>query len=569
MSETQSNFIYNLILEDVREGKNDGRVHTRFPPEPNGYLHIGHSKAALLNYGLAVAFDGKFNLRFDDTNPVSEKEEFVDSIIDDLRWLGVDWEDRLFFSSDSFDLKYEFARRLIEAGKAYVCDLTPEEIRDYRGTLTEPGAESPYRNRPVDENLDLFERMRKGEFPDGSRVLRARIDMSSGNLNLRDPVLYRIIHAHHHRTGDKWCIYPMYDFDHPFTDALEGITHSLCSIEYSDHRPLYDWVVENAVQLMPEAAKTRSEQTEFARLNMSYTVMSKRKLRRLVEEGHVEGWDDPRMPTISGLRRRGVTPEAIVDFQERVGVARSDSMVDLAMLEFCIRNDLETKAQRVMAVLNPLKIVITNWPEDETEMIELENIPGDESAGTRMVPFSREVFIEHDDFMEDPPKKFHRLSPGQEVRLKGAYAVKCQEVIKDSGGNVVELRCTYDPATRSGNDTSGRKIRGVVHWVSVQHAARIDVRLYDTLFLRDNPEEEEGGDFTKSVNPASLQVLTDIPAEPGILNTPPGSRLQFMRKAYFYLDPKDLDRSDGKLTFNRIVNLRDSWAKIQKKRKGK
>lgn len=561
----QSNFLYNQIRNDVREGKNGGRVHTRFPPEPNGYLHIGHCKAVLLNYGLAKAFNGKFNLRFDDTNPIAEEEEFVASIMDDLRWLGVDWEDRLFFSSDSFDLKYEFARRLIKAGRAYVCDLSPEQIKEYRGTLTEPGKESPYRNRSVEENLSLFERMKSGEFPNGSRVLRAKIDMASGNLNMRDPVIYRILHAHHYRAGDAWCIYPMYDFDHPFTDVLEGITHSLCSLEYSDHRPLYDWIVDNALDLMPEVAKVRSQQNEFARLNMTYTVMSKRKLRRLVQEGYVEGWDDPRMPTLAGLRRRGVTPEAIAAFQERVGVARSNSVVDIAMLEFCIRNDLENKAHRVMAVLDPLKLVITNWPEDKTEMVELENLPGDASAGTRKVPFGREVFIERDDFMENPPKKFHRLAPGKEVRLKGAYAVTCQEVIKDAEGNITELRCTYDPATSSQNDTSGRTIRGVIHWVSVQHAARIDVRLYDRLFFRDNPEEGEEGDFTKYINPESLRILRDVPAEPSILQTIPGSRLQFMRKAYFYLDPRDADKNKGNLTFNRVVSLRDSWANLQKR----
>ena len=405
-TEMQSNFIYNKITQDVADGKHDGRVHTRFPPEPNGYLHIGHSKAILLNYRLAKAFNGLFNVRFDDTNPVKEEQEFVDSILEDLRWLGVDWGDRLYFASDSFDLKYEFAIRLIKAGRAYVCDLSQDEIREYRGTLTEPGKESPYRNRSVEENLDLFTRMRSGEFADGERVLRAKIDMSSGNLNMRDPVLYRILHATHHRTGDKWCIYPMYDFDHPFTDALEGITHSLCSIEYTDHRPLYDWVVENALELMPEYIKTRSEQTEFARLNMTYTVMSKRKLRRLVEENYVEGWDDPRMPTIAGLRRRGVTPAAIADFQDRVGVARADSTVDLALLEHCVREDLGPKAHRMMAVLEPLKVVITNWPAGKTEMLELENMPGDESAGVRQVPFGREIYIEQEDFMEQPVKSF-------------------------------------------------------------------------------------------------------------------------------------------------------------------
>ena len=563
--EKPSNFIYNMILEDVEAGENDGRVHTRFPPEPNGYLHIGHAKAALLNYNLARAFDGKFNLRFDDTNPVAEEEEFVDSIIADLQWLGVDWEDRLFFSSDSFDTKYEFATRLIRAGKAYVCDLGPEEIREYRGTLTEPGRESPYRDRSVEENLDLFDRMRRGEFPDGARVLRARIDMTSGNLNMRDPVLYRILHATHHRTGNDWCIYPMYDFDHPFTDALEGITHSLCSIEYSDHRPLYDWIVDNAVELMPDATRSRSRQTEFARLNVTHMVLSKRKLRRLVGDGHVEGWDDPRMPTISGMRRRGITPAAIADFQERVGVARSDSLVDLTMFKFCIRNDLEDKAERRMVVLDPLKVTITNWPEDREELVTLENIPGDEGAGTRQAPFGREIFIERDDFMEDPPRKFHRLSPGEEIRLKGAYAIKCEEVIKDSGGNVVELHCTYDPATQSGNDTSGRKIRGVAHWVSASHAVAIDVRLYDTLFLEETPEEEGDGDFTASINPDSLQLLSGVPAEPAITDTPAGGRLQFMRKGYFYLDPEDA--AGDRLTFNRIVPLKDTWAKIKKKGK--
>ncbi|EEG78917.1 glutamine--tRNA ligase/YqeY domain fusion protein [Dethiobacter alkaliphilus] len=561
-TEVQTNFIHNLIKKDVEEGKNNGSVHTRFPPEPNGYLHIGHAKAVLLNYNLAKTFNGKFNVRFDDTNPIKEEQEFVDSILEDLRWLGVDWEDRLFFTSDSFEIKYEFAQKLIKAGRAYVCDLDPEQIREYRGTLTEPGKNSPYRDRSAEENLDLFERMRQGEFPNGSKVLRAKIDMSSGNLNMRDPVIYRILHAHHHRTGDKWCIYPMYDFDHPFTDSLEGITHSLCSIEYSDHRPLYDWIVDNALELMPEVMKSRSQQTEFARLNMTYTVMSKRKLRRLVEENHVEGWDDPRMPTIAGLRRRGITPAAIADFQERVGVARADSTVDLAMFEHCIREDLGEKAHRMMAVLDPLKVVITNWPEDKAEMLELENMPGDENAGTRQVPFGREIYIEQEDFMEEPPKKFHRLAPGKEVRLKGAYVILCEEVIKDADGKVVELRCTYDPQTKSGQDTSGKKVKGVIHWVSAKHAEKITVRMYDNLFTKENPEDEENGDFLNNINPDSLITLTDVPAEPAIAEAPAGSRFQFMRKGYFYLD--HVDAAKGNIIYNRIVGLRDTWAKKNK-----
>ena len=560
--EIKSNFLHNLISKDLEEGKNEGRVHTRFPPEPNGYLHIGHAKAILLNYSLAQTYNGKFNLRFDDTNPVKEEQEFVDSILEDIRWLGVDWDDRMFFASDYFDTKYEFAQRLIKAGRAYVCDLPPEEMRQYRGTLTEPGKVSPYRNRTVEENLDLFERMRKGEFANGARVLRAKIDMTSGNLNMRDPVFYRILHAHHHRTGDTWCIYPMYDFSHPFSDAMEGITHSLCSIEYSDHRPLYDWVVDNALELMPEAVHAHSRQTEFARLNMTYTVMSKRKLRRLVEEGHVQGWDDPRMPTIAGLRRRGVTPEAIADFQERVGVARADSTVDLAMLQHAIREDLGEKAPRMMAVLEPLKVVITNWPAEKTELLEIENMPGDENAGTREVPFGREIYIEQEDFMVEPAKKFHRLAPGKEVRLKGAYVILCEEVIKDAEGNIIELRCTYDPETKSGQDTSGKKVKGVIHWVSAEHAAKIMVRLYDNLFTKENPEEEANGDFTNNINPDSLMTLTDVPVEPAIANAPPGSRFQFMRKGYFCLDA--VDAKEGKVIYNRIVGLRDTWAKISR-----
>lgn len=557
----KSNFIHAIISKDLLEGKNNGLVHTRFPPEPNGYLHIGHAKAILLNYSIAKAFNGQFNLRFDDTNPVREEQEFVDAIIEDIKWLGADWEGRLFFSSDSFAVKYEYASRLIKAGKAYVCDLDPDKIREFRGTLTEPGRESPYRNRPVEENLQLFERMRNGEFPNASRVLRAKIDMASGNLNLRDPVLYRILHARHHRTGDTWCIYPMYDFDHPVTDCLEGITHSLCSIEYSDHRPLYDWVVDHALQLIPEHVRCRSRQIEFARLNMTYTIMSKRKLRRLVEEGHVQGWDDPRMPTIAGLRRRGVTPAAIADFQERAGIARADSIVDLAMFEHCVRNDLEGTAPRVMAVLDPLKVLITNWPEGRTELLELENIPGTD-AGTRQVPFGREIYIEREDFMEDPPKQFHRLAPGQEVRLKGAYVIRCEEAVKDAEGNITTLRCTFDPQTKSGEDTSGKKVKGVIHWVSAEHAALIDVRLYDNLFAGENPENEEDGDFTAGINPQSLITITDVPAEPAIAAAPPGSRFQFLRKGYFYRDPADV-KAD-RIIFNRIVGLRDSWAKISR-----
>jgi len=559
----KTNFIYSMIREDLEQkalGKNP--VHTRFPPEPNGYLHIGHAKAILLNYFIAKDFNGKFNLRFDDTNPIKEEQEFVDSIIEDIRWLGADWEGRLFFSSDYFETKYQFALRLIEAGYAYVCDLSPEEIREYRGTLTEAGTESPYRNRPVAENLDLFDRMRKGEFPNGSRVLRAKIDMSSGNLNMRDPVIYRILHAHHHRTGDQWCIYPMYDFDHPFSDALEGITHSLCSIEYSDHRPLYDWIVDRAVELMPEVIKYRSRQTEFARLGMNYTVMSKRKLRRLVEENYVAGWDDPRLPTIAGLRRRGVTPEAIADFQQKTGVSRADSTADLALFEHCIRQDLETKAPRIMAVLDPIKVVITNWPASKTEMFEMENMPDNESAGKRQVPFSGTIFIERDDFMEEPPKNFFRLAPGREVRLKGAYIICCDKVIKDQSGSVTELHCTYDPQTRSGSDSSGKKVKGVIHWVTVEHAVYATVNLYDTLFSVENPEEAEEGNFTTLINPDSLLTIDNVPIEPSIREAHPGSRFQFMRKGYFYLEPER--STGGELVFNRIAQLRDSWAKAQK-----
>lgn len=562
-TEMKTNFIYTMIRDDLEKGLlGKSQVHTRFPPEPNGYLHIGHAKAILLNYNISRDFKGLFNLRFDDTNPIKEEQEFVDSIIEDIRWLGADWGDRQFFTSDYFEIKYEFATRLIKAGKAYICDLSPEEIREYRGTLTEPGQKSPYRDRSTEENLDLFERMRRGEFPNGSRVLRAKIDMSSGNLNMRDPVIYRILHADHHRTGSKWCIYPMYDFDHPFSDALEGITHSLCSIEYSDHRPLYDWIVENALELMPEEIKFRSRQTEFARLNMTYTVMSKRKLRRLVEENHVSGWDDPRMPTIAGLRRRGVTPEAIADFQDRVGVSRADSTVDLALFEHCIRQDLETRTPRLMAVLDPLKVIITNWPEAKTEMVEMENMPGDESAGTRKVPFAGEIFIERDDFMEEAPKKFFRLAPGKEVRLKGAYIICCDKVIKDKDGIITELHCSYDPRTKSNEDTSGKKVKGVIHWVAEKYSAFIDVNLYDTLFTVENPEEDDQKDFTDHINPESLIVCENVPSEPAVMEALPGSCYQFLRKGYFYYDP--VASREGSPVFNRVVALRDSWAKVKK-----
>lgn len=558
-NEEKSNFILAIINKDLEEGKNDGRIHTRFPPEPSGYIHIGHAKAILLNYSIARDYKGKFNLRFDDTNPIKEEQEFVDSIIRDIQWLGAEWEDRLFFTSDYFDTKYEFACRLIKAGRAYVCDLSPDEIRAYRGTLTEPGTDSLYRNRSVEDNLDLFSRMKNGEFPDGSKVLRAKIDMASGNLNMRDPVIYRVLHAHHHRTGDKWCIYPMYDFDHPFSDAIEGITHSLCSLEFTDNRPLYDWVVDNAQELFPEAIKGRPRQYEFARLNITNTVMSKRKLRRLVEEGFVQGWDDPRMPTIAGLRRRGVTPHAVADFCDRIGVARSTSTVDMALLEHCIREDLNTKAHRVMGVLEPLKVVITNWPEDQVEWLELENLPGNEDAGRHLAPMAREIYIEEEDFLEDPPKKYHRLSPGKEVRLKGAYIIKCEEVVKDSTGKVVELRCTYDPNTKSGEDSSGKKVRGVIHWVSAEHGLRATVRIYETLFLNENPDDtEEGQDFTDNINPNSLQVLNCI-VEPVVEKYDRESRFQFIRKGYFYQDPKDSSKDN--LVFNQIVGLRDSWGK--------
>ncbi len=553
------NFIQNIISEDLMMGKNNGRVHTRFPPEPNGYLHIGHAKSICLNFGLAAANGGLCNLRFDDTNPSKEETEYVESIKEDVRWLGFDWEDRLYYASDYFDRLYEFACQLIKKGKAYVCDLSAQEIKEYRGTLTEPGRESPYRNRSVEENLELFERMKNGEFPDGSRVLRAKIDMASPNLNMRDPVIYRIQHAHHHRTGDKWCIYPMYDFAHPLSDALEGITHSICTLEFADHRPLYDWFIENVDY--GKEIYGRPQQIEFARLNLTYTVMSKRKLRLLVEKGIVRGWDDPRMPTIAGLRRRGYTPEAIRDFCERIGVAKRNSTVDIALLEHCIREDLNLRAPRVMAVLRPLKVVITNYPEGQVEWLTTENNVEQPEMGTREIPFSREIYIEQEDFMEDPPKKYFRLRPGGEVRLKSAYIIKCEEVIKDDQGNIVELHCTYDPDSKTGGPNAGRKVKGTLHWVSAAHALPAEVRLYDNLFLKENPDdEEEGTEFTEFLNPNSLEVLTDCLVEPSLKDAPVESRYQFLRQGYFVVDP---DSTSERLVFNRIVGLRDTWAKIQ------
>ncbi len=550
-----TNFIEEIITRDLETKKYGGRVHTRFPPEPNGYLHIGHAKAICLNYGLAVKYGGLFNLRFDDTNPCKEETEYVEAIKEDVRWLGCDWEDRLYYASDYFEQLYEYAVQLIKSGHAYVCDLSPEEIREYRGTLTEPGKESPYRNRSVEENLDLFRRMRAGEFPEGSRVLRAKIDMASPNLNMRDPVLYRILHAPHHRTGEKWCIYPMYDYAHPLSDAIEGITHSICSLEFEDHRPLYNWVLDTL------GIESPPQQIEFARLNLSYTVMSKRKLRQLVEEGLVSGWDDPRMPTLSGLRRRGYTPEAIRDFCERIGVAKSNSVVDIALLEHCLREDLNRRALRRMAVLRPLRLVIENYPEGKVEEVEAVNNPEDPAAGTRKVPFSRVLYIERDDFREDPPKKFYRLAPGREVRLKYAYLVTCTGVVKDESGEIKEIRCVYDPQSRGGSAPDGRKVKGTIHWVSAAHAKEAEVRLYDRLFTKEIPDS--GEDFKEFINPKSLEILRSCRIEPDLANARPGVPYQFERIGYFCLD--SVDSSPENPVFNRSVPLRDSWAKIEKK----
>ena len=548
-----SNFVENAINEDLKNGKYTEGIHTRFPPEPNGYLHIGHAKSICLNFGLARNFAGKCNLRFDDTNPTKEDTEYVDSIQEDVKWLGFKWDEQ-HYASDYFQRLYDFAVELIKRGKAFVCDLSSDEIREYRGTLTEPGKESPYRNRSVEENLDLFQRMKAGEFPDGSHVLRAKIDMASPNITMRDPVLYRIAHAEHHRTGNEWCIYPMYDFAHPLSDAIEGITHSVCTLEFEEHRPLYDWLLES---LGFEVGK-RPRQIEFARLNLTNTVMSKRKLRQLVEGGYVSGWDDPRMPTISGLRRRGYTPAALRDFCERIGVAKSNSLVDVAMLEHCVREDLNEQADRVMAVLEPLKVVITNYPEGQTEYLEAENHPT--RGGHRFVPFSREIYIEREDFEENPPKKFFRLKPDGEVRLKHAYIIKCEEVIKDAEGNIVELHCTYDPESKTGGATAGRKVKGTLHWVDAKSALQAEVRLYDYLLLTD----ENGNtpdDFLSALNPNSLRVIKDAMVEPSLKHIAEGTRYQFLRKGYFCVDK---DTTPAHLVFNEVVGLRDTWAKVKK-----
>ena len=557
---TPSHFIRNIIAEDLKANKNEGRVHTRFPPEPNGYLHIGHAKAICINFGLAAEFGGLCNLRFDDTNPGKEDVEYVESIKSDVRWLGFDWGDREYYASDYFERLYQYAVQLVRSGKAYVCDLSAAEIREYRGTLTEPGKDSPYRARPVEENLDLFQRMRAGEFPDGSRTLRAKIDMASPNLNMRDPVMYRILHASHHRTGDQWRIYPTYDFAHGQSDSIEGITHSICTLEFEDHRPLYDWFLDRLKIHHPQ-------QIEFARLNLTHTVLSKRKLLQLVQGGHVAGWDDPRMPTLAGIRRRGYTPESIRSFCERIGVAKRNSTVDIAMLEHCLREDLNRRAPRVMAVLRPLRIVLTNYPEDRVEQLEAVNNPEDPGMGTRRVPFSRVLYVEREDFREEPPKGFFRLAPGHEVRLRYAYIIKCVDVVKDAAtGAVTELRCTYDPETKSGSAQSARKVKATLHWVSAAHAVTAEVRLYDHLFAKEDPDDaEEGADWTGNINPNSLETLTSCRVEPFLAGAAPGDRYQFERLGYFCVDCVD---SSGRMpVFNRTVTLRDSWAKIEKAQK--
>ncbi|MGA2770455.1 MAG: glutamine--tRNA ligase/YqeY domain fusion protein [Bryobacteraceae bacterium] len=554
-----TNFVRDIILEDLKTNKYAGRVHTRFPPEPNGYLHIGHAKSICLNFGLAAEFGGKTNLRFDDTNPCKEETEYVDSIIDNVHWLGFDWEDRCFYASDYFDQLYEWAVQLIKAGKAYVCDLSAEEVRKSRGSLTEPGKVSPYRNRSVEENLDLFERMRAGEFPDGARTLRAKIDMASANLNLRDPVMYRILHAEHHRTGDKWCIYPMYDYAHGQSDSIERVTHSICTLEFEDHRPLYDWYVQQLGIYAPQ-------QIEFDRLNLTYTLLSKRKLLTLVQNGHVSGWDDPRMPTLSGIRRRGYTPEAIRNFCGAVGVSKTNGSTELALLEHYVREDLNKRAPRVMAVLRPLRVVIDNYPPDLVEEMRAINNPEDAAMGTRQVPFSRVLYIEQDDFREIPPKQYFRLSPGREVRLRYGYFITCTGVVKDEKGEVVEVHCSYDPATRGGDSPDGRRVKSTIHWVSAAHAIDAEARLYDNLFTKENPDEvPEGQDFTANLNPQSLEVLRGCKLEPSLRDAAPGARYQFERLGYFCVD---LDSTPEKLVFNRTAALRDTWAKIEKRQVG-
>jgi glutaminyl-tRNA synthetase len=555
------NFLQAIIADDLKTKKFDGRVNTRFPPEPNGYLHIGHAKSICLNFGLAAENGGLCNLRFDDTNPTKEEVEYVESIKADVRWLGFDWGDREYYASDYFEQLYQWAEQLIKAGKAYVCSLTADQIREYRGTLTQPGKDSPYRNRSVEENLDLFRRMREGEFPDGAHVLRAKIDMASPNLNMRDPIMYRILKASHHRTGDKWCIYPMYDWAHGQSDSLERITHSICTLEFENHRPLYDWYLDALGIYHPQ-------QIEFARLNLNYTVMSKRRFIELVRDGHVRGWDDPRMPTIAGFRRRGYTPEAIRNFCKDVGVSKFNGVIDIGRLENALREDLNKRAPRVLAVLRPLRVVIDNYPEGQSEELEAINNPEDPAAGTRKVPFSRVLYIERDDFREDPPKQFFRLAPGREVRLRYAYFITCTNVIKDERtGEVVELHCTYDPATRGGNAPDGRKVKGTIHWVSAEHALEAEVRLYDHLFSKPDPDDlEEGQTYIANLNPKSLEMLTSCRAEPSVAGAAPGSRYQFERQGYFSVDP---DSSSTRLVFNRTVSLTDTWAKIEKAQKKK
>jgi glutaminyl-tRNA synthetase len=555
-----SNFIRDIILEDLKTNKYGGLVCTRFPPEPNGYLHVGHAKAIHLDFGLAKEFGGQCNLRFDDTNPSKEETEYVEGILEDVKWLGGDFGDRIFYASEYFGQLYEWAVQLIRAGKAYVCDLTADQVREQRGTLTEPGQESPYRNRSVEENLDLLERMRAGEFPDGARTVRAKIDMASKNLNLRDPVMYRILHAEHHRTGRQWCIYPMYDYAHGQSDSIEGITHSICTLEFEDHRPLYDWFIEQLGIHHPQ-------QIEFDRLNLTYTMMSKRKLLKLVQEKYVNGWDDPRMPTISGMRRRGYTPEALRNFCSRLGVSKTNGITELSLLEYCVREDLNRRALRVMGVLHPLRVVIDNYPDSLVEQMEAINNPEDLGEGARSVPFSKVLYIEQDDFREDPPKQFYRLSPGREVRLRYGYFITCTSVTKNPQGEVVEVHCSYDPATRGGNAPDGRKVKSTIHWVSADHAVSAEVRLYETLFTKEDPDDvEEGREFTDNLNPKSMEILTGAKLEPSVADAPPGTRYQFERLGYFCVDPQSTSRN---LVFNRTVTLKDAWAKIENKTPGK